>query len=233
LKQVKQLWRSDEELFRLAKKELFTAVVGDVLDKMGLFHQFLPPAIKALKPDMRSIGRALPVLEMDVFAEAAQGQNDLSSKPFGLLFEALDDLKPNEIYVCTGASPRYALWGGRMSTRALRLEAAAAVRGGDVRDTHEIFHLRFPVFAYGSFAQDQGPRGKVMDFRVPVEIGGVRIDPGDIVFADVDGVLIIPRVVEREALTRALEKARGEKKVREAIEGGMSAAQAFAEFGIM
>jgi len=233
LKQVKQLWRSDEELFRLAKKELFTAVVGDVLDKMGLFHQFLPPAIKALKPDMRSIGRALPVLEMDVFAEAAQGQNDLSSKPFGLLFEALDDLKPNEIYVCTGASPRYALWGGLMSTRALRLKAAGAVLDGYVRDTHEIFHLRFPVFAYGSFAQDQGPRGKVMDFRVPVEIGGVRIDPGDIVFADVDGVLIIPRVVEREALTRALEKARGEKKVREAIEGGMSAAQAFAEFGIM
>ena len=233
MKQVKPLWRSDEELFRLAKKELFTAVVGDVLDKMGLFHQFLPPAIKALKPDMRSIGRALPVLEMDVFAEAAQGQNALSSKPFGLLFEALDDLKPNEIYVCTGASPRYALWGGLMSTRALRLKAAGAVLDGYVRDTHEIFNLRFPVFAYGSFAQDQGPRGKVMDFRVPVEIGGVRIDPGNIVFADVDGVLIIPRVAEREAFTRALEKARGEKKVRKAIEGGMSAAQAFAEFGIM
>ena len=145
----------------------------------------------------------------------------LSSKPFGLLFEALDDLKPNEIYICTGASPRVAPSGGLMSTRALRLKAAGAVLDGYVRDTHEIFNLRFPVFAYGSFAQDQGPRGKVMDFRVPVEIGGVRIDPGDIVFADVDGVLIIPRVGEREAFTRALEKARGEKKVRKAIEGGI------------
>ena len=233
MKQAKRLWRSDEELFRLAKKELFTAVVGDVLDKMRLHHQFLPPAIKALKPDMRSIGRALPVLEMDVFAEATQGQNALSSKPFGLLFEALDDLKPNEIYVCTGASPRYALWGGLMSTRAMRLKAAGAVLDGYIRDTHEICSLRFPVFAYGSFAQDQGPRGKVMDFRVPVEIGGVKIDPGDIVFADVDGVLVIPRAAEQEAFTRALEKARGEKKVRKAIEGGMSAARAFRKFGIM
>ncbi len=227
-------WKDDEELFSLARQELFTAVVGDIMDKLGFLHQFLPPKIQPLSADMVVIGRAMPVLEADVFEESASSNNNpVMEKPFGLMLEALDDLKPNEVYVCTGASPRYALWGELMSTRALKLGAAGAVVDGYLRDTNGILALGFPAFAYGSYAQDQGPRGKVIDFRLPLEIAGARVRPGDIIFGDVDGVLAVPREAEREIFIGAIEKARGEKLVQKAIEAGMSASDAFQKFGIM
>jgi regulator of RNase E activity RraA len=229
-----KLWNSDEELFTLAKQELFTAVVGDVMDKMGLLHQFLPPRLQPLRDDMVAIGRAMPVLEADVFSEAeTRSNNPAMSKPFGLMLEALDDLRMNEIYICTGGSPRYALWGELMSTRAMKLGAAGAVVDGYSRDTFGILALGFPTFSSGRYAQDQGPRGKVIDFRLPIEIEGVRINPGDIIFGDVDGILVVPQTTAAEVFTQALEKARGEKLVRQAIEDGMSACEAFATFGIM
>lgn len=230
---MKPLWANDEELFTLARKELFTAVVGDVMDKLNLRQQFLPPQIQPLERRMMAIGRALTVLEADFFEELAVGHSPMSSKPFGLMLEALDDLKKNEIYVCTGASPSYALWGELMSLRAQRCGAAGAVVDGYSRDTHGIVELDFPTFSYGAYAQDGGPRGKVIDFRVPIAIGSARILPGDILFGDVDGVCVVPKAAEAEVFARALEKARGEKKVRKAIEEGMSAKEAFQTFGIM
>jgi regulator of RNase E activity RraA len=228
------VWHSDAELFGLVRRELFTAVVGDVMDTMNLRHQFLPPAIKPLSDDMVVIGRAMPVLEADVFAESHSGSaNALMAQPFGLLFRALDDLRPDEVYICTGASPRYALWGELMSTRAVKLAAAGAVVDGYARDTRGILRVNFPTFAHGRYAQDQGARGKVIDFRVPLEIGQVLVEPGDIVFGDLDGVCIVPAAAAEEAFRRALEKVRGEQLVREALEAGMSAADAFATYGIM
>jgi len=227
-------WSSDAELFALMRRELFTAVVGDVLDKLGLIHQFLPPNIQPLRADMVVIGRALPVLEADFFAESdVKGQTALSSQPFGLVFHALDDLKPGEVYVATGGSPRYALWGELMSTRAIKLGAAGAVLDGYSRDTNGILRLNFPTFSHGRYAQDQGARGKVVDFRVPIEIGGIRIQPGNLIFGDLDGVLIVPRTAEVEAIQRALEKVRQENLVRKAIEQGMSTVEAFATYGVM
>lgn len=228
------LWNDDSELFKIAKNELFTALVGDVLDKLGYLHQFLSPTIKPLISQMVVIGRAMPVLEADVFAEsAADTKNPLMTKPFGLMFEALDSLQQDEVYICSGASHRYALWGGLMSTRAMKLKAAGAVVYGYSRDTNEIEKLGFPTFSCGTYAQDQGPRGKVIDFRVPIEFNGIPVHPGDIVFGDRDGVLIVPRSVEKEAFEGAIEKARGEKKVKEALESGMSTVEAFNKFGIM
>jgi regulator of RNase E activity RraA len=102
-----------------------------------------------------------------------------------------------------------------------------------VRDTKAILGMGFPTFGFGSYGQDSAPRYKVVDFRVPVEIGSVRIRPGDVLFGDVDGVLLVPREAETEIFTKALEKARGEKLVRKAIEEGSSAVEAFEKFGIM
>jgi regulator of RNase E activity RraA len=227
-------WSDDNELFAIARRELFTAVVGDVMDKLGLQRQFLPPQIQPLREDMIAIGRAMTVLEADVFGDRVEGSaNPLSNKPFGLMLEALDDLKPGEIYICTGSSPTYALWGELMSTRAMKLGSAGAIVDGYSRDTRGILELGFPVFSYGRYAQDQGPRGKVMDFRVPIEIAGVRINPGDILFGDIDGVCVIPAEAEEDVFRLAIEKARGEKKVADAIRGGMSAVAAFEKFGIM
>ena len=219
-------WKDDDELFAVSRRELFPAVVGDVMDKMGLQHQFLPARIQPLDRHMVTIGRAMTVLEADFFDEGAN--------PFGLMFEALDGLKKNEVYICTGGSPRYALWGELMSIRAAKCGAAGAVLNGYSRDTKGIVEQKFPCFSWGSYAQDQGPRGKVVEYRVPIEMdGGVRVEPGDIVFGDLDGVCVTPKKAEREVFAKALAKAREEKTVRRALEEGMSAQEAFRKFGIL
>ena len=224
------LWKNDAELFALAKIELFTALVGDVLDKMGYFHQFLPQNLKPLDPKMVVIGRAMPVWEQDL---PETTRYELLEKPFGLMFEALDQLKENEVYICSGASPAYALWGGLMSTRAIKVGAVGAIVNGMSRDTNQILDLGFPTFSLGTYAQDQGPRGKVVDYRTPVELGGIIIHPGDIVFGDRDGVIMVPKELEEDVFTLAIEKARGEKLVLKALQNGMSTVEAYEKYGIM
>ncbi|MDB5023607.1 MAG: Demethylmenaquinone methyltransferase [Mucilaginibacter sp.] len=230
----KDKWENDDELFSIIKNELYTAVVGDVMDKMGYLHQFLPPQIQPLRKSMFLVGRAMTVLEADTFEELSpDSANPIMRKPFGLMIEALDDLKKNEIYICTGSSFTYALWGELMSTRAMQLGAGGAVINGYSRDTTGILDLDFPTFSYGGYAQDQGPRGKVIDFRVPLEINGVRINPGDIIIGDIDGVCVVPKAIEEEVFIRAVEKARGEKTVQKAIFNGMSVKEAFEKYGIL
>ncbi|KAK5167098.1 uncharacterized protein LTR77_007828 [Saxophila tyrrhenica] len=225
---------SDTELFQTIRTELSTAVVGDILDTLHYTHQFLPPGLAPLQSTAKLIGRAMPVLEADIFSPGnPSSKGPLATKPFGLMMEALDDLKENEVYVATGGSFRYALWGGLMSTRATHLKAAGAVLNGMVRDAEEIERLGFTVFSRGLYAQDQGARGKVIDYRCMIEIEGVRVKPGDLVFADREGVLIIPREVEAEAIEKARVKASTESKVAEAIKGGMSASEAFSTFGVL
>ena len=234
LKKIPISWKSDQELFPMIKEHLFSAVIGDIMDKMGYLHQFLPAEIRPLRSDMIVAGRAMTVLEADVFNERLDsGKNPGLEKPFGLMLEALDDLQQDEIYICTGASPTYALWGELMSTRAIKLGSAGAVVNGYSRDTNGIMKLNFPTFSYGSYAQDQGPRGKVIDFRVEIEMNGTRIKPGDIVFGDIDGVCVVPSEIEKDVIHGALEKAVGEKTVQKAIENGMSAREAFDKYGIM
>ena len=137
------------------------------------------------------------------------------------------------IYICTGSSPSYALVGEIMCTRMKVLKAAGAVVNGFHRDTKGILELDFPCFSYGRYAQDQGPRGKVIDWRVPIEIEGVRINPGDIIFGDLDGVLCIPKEVEEETIKLAYEKATGEKMVAEGIRNGLPAKESWDRYGIM
>jgi regulator of RNase E activity RraA len=225
-------WTNDKSLFALIKAELYTAVVGDIMDKSGYRHQFLPPRIRPLRDDMFLVGRAMTVLEADV-PESQAGENPILKKSFGLMLEALDDLREDEVYVCSGSSPSYALWGELMSARAIRCGAAGAVVNGYSRDTKGILALNFPCFSYGPYAQDQAPRGKVIDFRVPVEMDGVMIHDGDIVIGDVDGVCVVPRQIEEKVFTGALEKARGERMVLKKIREGMKARDAFDKYGIM
>jgi len=228
------LWSDDDELFALTRRELYSAVVGDVMDKLGLLHQFFPPQVRPLRDDMFIVGRAMPVLESDWSDDnPLAGYERMVNKPFGLMLEALDELNRNEIYLCTGASPQYALWGELMSAAAMQRGAVGAVVDGYSRDTRGIMALDFPCFSYGPYAQDQAPRGKVVDLRCAIQIDGVKIDVGDILVGDVDGVCVVPRTAEEEVFTRAIEKARGERTVLKAIQGGMGAVEAFATYGIM
>lgn len=227
-------WHDDKSLFSLIKGELYTAVIGDIMDKMEYTHQFLPPQVRPLRDDMFVVGRAMTVLETDVLEnKVTTGHNPLLQKSFGLMLEALDDLKEDEVYICSGSSPCYALWGELMSARAIACKAAGAVVNGYSRDTNGILALDFPCFSYGPYAQDQAPRGKVIDYRVPIEMNGVLINDGDIIVGDIDGVCIVPRDIEETVFTQALEKARGERMVLKKIQEGMPSREAFDKFGIM
>ncbi len=220
----------DKELFQLMREQLYSAVIGDILDQMGRYRQFLSSRLMPLRPDMILCGRAMPVLEQDreAIGECAPGE-----KTFGRMLDALDDIKPGEIYLCSGSSYEYALIGEIMCTRMQVLGAAGVVCDGFHRDTNGILALDFPCFSLGAYSQDQAPRGRVVDYRVPLTVNGVHVLPGDLVFGDRDGVLVIPQDIEREVIERAWDKANGERNVGNAIRRGMSAVEAFTAYGIM
>ncbi|MCC7164972.1 MAG: RraA family protein [Anaerolineae bacterium] len=216
-------WTNDQQLFEIMRAELFTSALSDTLDAHGYLHQMLPPNVRPMRLGMRAIGRAMPVLESD-----SLDPND----PFGVLFDALDALAPNEIYIASGAVSAYAMWGELMTTAARKRGAAGAILNGYLRDMPGIEALHFPVFGWGSYAADQKLRGRALAYRVPIIIGGVTVQPGDILCADEDGVVVVPQAVERAVISDALAKARAEKTVRHDLEAGMSAVEAFRKHGI-
>jgi regulator of RNase E activity RraA len=217
--------RDDQELFSLIGRLLYTPVIGDVLDTLGFWHQFLPQPVQPLTPEMRIAGRAMPVQITDAWGP--------QTSPFGRMTEALDALAPGEIYVATGGSQNCAAWGEIMTATAKTRGGAGAIIDGYHRDTPRVLEQDWPVFSRGRFAQDAGVRSKVVDFRCPIEIGGVQILPGDLIIGDLDGVIVVPQKVEEEVIAKAVEKATAEKVVRKAIEGGMSSTDAFHKFGIL
>ncbi|MEN9359134.1 MAG: hypothetical protein RL095_669 [Verrucomicrobiota bacterium] len=222
--QIPQVSAAEAALFAHFN-ELYTPVVGDILDGLGLYHQFLPQPIQPALTEMRLVGRAMPVLMIDVYGPQA--------KPFGLLTEALDQLEPGEIYLCSGGDMRCAYWGELLTATARTRGAHGAVINGFHRDTPKVLEQNWPVFSRGRFAQDSSVRTKVEAYRCPIEIGGVWIQPGDLIFADLDGVVVIPRKHEQQVLELALEKARTENVVRKAVEAGMSSTAALAKYKVL
>lgn len=215
----------NQELFALYKQELYTPVVGDILDGMGLYHQFLPQEITPIRETEKLVGWAMPALMIDVYGP--------QKKPFGYLTEALDQLQEGEIYLASGGEMRCAYWGELLTATARMRGAAGAVINGFYRDSPQVKEQNFPVFSRGRYAQDSSVRTQVAAYRCPIEIGNVWVKPGDLLFGDCDGVLVIPGKYVEEVTQKALEKARGEKLVRKAIEDGMSSTEAFATFGIL
>ena len=191
-------WKNNEELFALIREKLYTPVVGDILDQMGYTHQFLPAAIRPLTalvpPNMvgtfendkrnKLVGWACTILENDIYAPA--------KKPFGYLTESLDQLRPGEVYVATGAH-NSALWGELLTATSRTKGAVGAVLDGCTRDTPQVLEQNFPVFCTGCWAQDSSVRTYVCDYRCTIEIGQVTIHDGDLIFGDVDGVLVVDR----------------------------------------
>ena len=217
-------WRNDSELFELIRSTLYTPVIGDVLDGLGFYDQFLPQPVQPMREDMVVIGRAMPVLIENVLGKRQD--------PFAMLTQALDQIEPGEIYITTEALD-CATWGEIMTATAKKRGGVGAVINGFHRDTPQILEQNWPVFSRGRYAQDASVRAAVVDFRCPIYINRVRVDPGDLIFGDLDGVLVVPRVAETEAIQKALEKARGEKVVRKEIEDGMSSTSAFEKYGIL
>ncbi|HEV3251966.1 MAG TPA: RraA family protein [Puia sp.] len=225
LKDQNYKWDSDAELFELFRNELYTPVVGDILDEIGNYHQFLPQPIQPIRITDKIVGRAMPVLMSDVFGP--------QEHPFGKLTAALDQLEPDEIYVAGGGAMRCAYWGEIMTATARKRGAAGAVIDGFYRDTQKVMEQNWPVFSRGRYAQDSSVRTQVINYRCEIEIGGVWITPGDLIFGDMDGVLVIPKESVEEVVVKALKKARGENTVRQAIENGMSSTEAFLKYKIL
>jgi regulator of RNase E activity RraA len=224
-------WTTDKELFALMRAQLATCPVSDVMEQLGFLHPMLPPEIRPLRNDMVMIGRAMPV--QDEAPVPYGSPTRFNTKPFGLLFESIEALRPNEVYVASGGPTCAARLGDMLVMRAKRLGAAGVVINAHIRDGNGIIALGIPAFAHGSHAYGLQRRHNVVDFRCSITIGEVRIKPGDLLFGDGDGVCVIPREAEEEILGKAFAKNRMERNVREAIEAGESVVDAFKRYGVM
>lgn len=216
-------WKNDKELFAVMKQELYTGVICDMMDTLGYSHIYLPRDIQSIRLTDVMVGRAYPTIICDVYGE--------QDKPLGLLTEAIDHIQEDEIYIVTGGDRRCSYFGEIMTATVKRRGAVGAVIDGYIRDTRQILEQDFPVFCMGRDAQGSIYRNQVIRYGCPVEIGNILIKPGDLVFGDIDGVVVFPREIEEEAITLILAKVRGEKSTREAIEKGMSAVEAEKTYG--
>ncbi|CAE6853008.1 4-carboxy-4-hydroxy-2-oxoadipate aldolase [Paraburkholderia aspalathi] len=211
--------------------KLATCPVSDALEQLGFAHPMLPPEIRPLRRDMVVIGRAMPVQDEPPVPHG--GLNRYDAKPFGLLFESIEALRPNEVYIASGGPTGAARIGDLLASRVRKIGAAGVVLNAHVRDANAILELGLPTFAHGTHAYGLQGRHNVVDYRCSIMIGHVRIRPGDLIFGDGDGICVIPREAEREAITRAIAKTRLERNVREAIAAGRSVVDAFNQYSVM
>jgi 4-hydroxy-4-methyl-2-oxoglutarate aldolase len=219
---------SDDVIVQM-REQFFCAMLSDVLDGLGYMNQALPARIRPLDDALVMVGRARTMLYVDVYERPAEGEN-----PYELEIELVDSLMPNQVAVCAcGGTGRIAPWGGLLSTVSSMRGAAGAVMDGLVRDIRHVRELNFPVFHGGIGPLDSKGRGKVVAIDVPVECAGVLIHPGDILFGDADGVVVIPQAIEAEVIAAAHEKLNGENKTRDALLAGRKLAEVYDEFGVL
>lgn len=206
---------------------LYAAVVSDALDAVGsrahCMDRRIRPAITLERP---LLGRAATARSIAVDSPPEQ--------PYETLLDAMDRLTPGQIWVvAAGGEPRSAIFGGLLATAARARGAIGCVVDGGVRDTRELERLAFPTFATGFSPADSFGRDEVVEHGEPVECGGVRVCPGDLVIADGDGVVVVPQELEAEVVERALDKVENEGDMRRELADGLRAADAFAKYGIL
>ncbi len=219
-------WNDDTELFDLMEKQLYAAVISDALDVTGYREQALQHTIRPLHPQTLVVGRAMPVLCVEVY--------EIPDEPYQQEIAAVDSLKQNDVLICsTNQSTRICFWGELLSTAARARGARGAVIDGFIRDAKQILAMEFPVFTTGLSPVDSNGRGDVVAYNVPIECGGVTVNPGDIVFGDADGVVIIPQAVETAVIEAALEKVNGENRTRDELLAGATLREVYDKYGIL
>ena len=224
------MFDTDEEIFRFIREKLYVAAVCDILDTLGFRQQAMHQRIRPLLPDMRRcgfVGRARTIRWMDT-------DYVIQSDPYGLELEAMDSLKPGDavIHSCDFGGTN-APWGELMSTIAKRNGAVGCVCDSQIRDCVRIIEMGFPVYFAGIRPLDSQGRARVMAYDVPVRCGDVLVHPGELIFADYDGVVAIPRPVEADVLTLALEKVGKETSSRQALLEGKSLREVYATYGVL
>lgn len=216
------------DLAKRARETLYTGVISDVLDTMGYPEHAMKPHVRPLDEALVVCGPARTALYMEMHY-VEPGIN-----PYELEIQLIDDLKPGEVAVMAcPQTGRVAPWGELLSTASKARGAAGCVTDGLVRDVKLIREMKFPVFAGGIGPLDSKGRGMVMRIDVLIECGGARVSPGDWIFADVDGVCVIPRAVAKECFEKSLAKAEAENTVRLELERGDKLAVVFKRHGIL
>lgn len=218
------------DLLRRVRESLYVAAVCDVLDMLGYRQQAMHQRLRPLLPDIRNcgfVGRARTVqwMETDYVVE---------DDPYGLEIEAMDALSPGDVVVhSTDYAGTNAPWGELLSTVAKRNGAVGCVCDSQVRDCVRIIEMDFPVFYSGIRPLDSMGRAMVMAYDVPVRCGEVLVRPGDLVFADYDGIVVVPAEVEEQALSMALSKVEKETCVRKGLLAGRSLREIFEEYRVL
>jgi 4-hydroxy-4-methyl-2-oxoglutarate aldolase len=212
--------------FAVIQEKLYSAVIADVLDDLGYRHQALRHDVRPIDPEYKVVGRAYTVLAADVY--------ETPDEPYLKELQAVDSLSEGDVLVATtNGSASCGLWGELLSTAAISKGARGAVIDGMTRDGRAIRELGFPVFARGYNPLDSKGRMEVIAHGVRIRCGDAFIAPGDVVFGDLDGVVVIPQEVVGEALRRALEKAGKEDSMKRALRDGMGILDAYDKYGIL
>lgn len=217
---------SEDQLLDLLRTRLYTAVVSDVLDKQGLLGQAMAARIRPIDPQMRLVGRAHTVLSADIYARP--------ENPYIKEIAAVDALKPGDVTVAaTNGSERTCLWGELLSTAARARGATGCLIDGHTRDVRRILEMGFPVFCTGFRPVDSSSRSIVIDYGIPVLCGDVMVYPGDIIFGDIDGVVVIPRDRLATTVEEAMAKVEGENASRAMLEQGYLLRDVYDRFGVL
>lgn len=216
----------DLDLALFAEQHLYTAVVSDSLDQIGLREQAMREYLRPLFPACKFAGWARTIACSDVY--------HIPDAPYDLEIEALDSVLPGEVVVVsTQHSLRNAPWGELLSTAAKAREARGAIVDGLVRDVKRIEELPFPVLAAGIKPVDSMGRGVVTAYNVPVEFGEVLVYPGDFVFADYDGAVVVPREHVLEVLRLAADKVQRENHSRAELARGAYLRDVYNKYGVL
>ncbi len=210
------------------REKLFTSVLSDCLDAVGVMDQAVSSRIRPLDENLVMVGRARTAAFMEVY------HHETDTNPYELEIALIDSLQAGEIPVFACSNPaRVAPWGELLSTAAMARGAAGALMDGCTRDVKAIRVMQFPVFHGGIAPLDSKGRGRIMAIDVPIVCAGVKVTPGDLIFGDADGVVVIPKTVEDEVLRLAFEKVKGEHSTLEELRAGQKLADVFARHGIL
>lgn len=221
---------SDTETVTFIRDNLYVAAVCDILDQLGYRHQAMHQRLRPLLPDRHNcgfVGRARTFRWMD--ADYVQEDN-----PYGIELEAIDSLGPGDVVVhSTDHCGNNAPWGELMSTVAKRNGAVGCVCDSQIRDCNRIIQMGFPVYYAGIRPLDSLGRGILMAYDVPIRCGDVLVKPGNLIFADFDGIVVVPNEVEEVVLVKAQEKVHKENLSRKELLEGKSLREVFLKYGVL
>jgi 4-hydroxy-4-methyl-2-oxoglutarate aldolase len=216
----------DLALCEFAEKNLYTAVVSDAMDQLGVRHQAMREYLRPLYRACKMAGWARTISCSDMY--------HIPPDPYAIEIEAVDSLLPGEVAVVgTQKSIRNAPWGELLSTASRARGARGAVVDGLVRDAQKSEELGFPVFASGIKPVDSLGRGCVTAYNVPVECGEVIVYAGDFVFADFDGVVVVPQAVVSEVIELATDKVQRENGSRAELLKGAYLRDVYQKYGVL